>query len=133
MCLVNARVHLQGTSDLLAGPPPSLTRKGRELLPLTYPLIIKTLKGSNPFGLLSQPARESQLIRQPAPLLQAFLLSTTICINWQNGLQTTLMLNKEEKLQNSIKTVFLFNSSVSFLQNKYVRLTQLARAPGRAK
>lgn len=34
---VNARVHLQGTNDLLLEPPQSLSQKGRELLPLTYP------------------------------------------------------------------------------------------------
>ena len=66
---VDERGHLEGTNDLLAGPPQSLLRKGRERPP-TAPLIIKTLQGWNPFGLLSRPVRESQLIRQPAELPQ---------------------------------------------------------------
>lgn len=65
---MDARVHLAGTRDLLLGPPHTLTQKGRNLSLELF--IIKTLKQGNLLGLLSQPGRESQLIKQPGPLLQ---------------------------------------------------------------
>lgn len=126
---MDARVHLEGTNDLLLGPPHTLTQKGGNLLPLLF--IMKTLKHWDPFGLLRQPGRESQLIKEPVPLLQLPSLSTTICRSWQNGLQATLTLNKGEdrvgagagagapkRSKKNKKPVSLFNSPKSFLQNK---------------
>lgn len=73
MCLCECETAFRGNKWFISKASTKSHSKREGASSQHHSLIIKTLKGSNPFGLLSYPAKESQLIRQPAQLLQAFL------------------------------------------------------------